>query len=185
MQGLNVGMLCLETHTEGVCCACSWQLRIQAMQTARRAYLKALHLAPQQGSLWGDLAATFYHEAQLRRAHPQLNPSKAKPLRAAAEKLMRGVATACLHHFHSKDKLLYESFDKLSFSSSCSQSTVGNSCLRRIKATSLQCLTYKHDMPWLHGHSIFAPAGERSKAVMRKCGACLDQTMGMQHEQQA
>ncbi|KAL0025266.1 hypothetical protein WJX77_012112 [Trebouxia sp. C0004] len=68
----------------------SWQLRIQAMQTARRAYLKALHLAPQQGSLWGDLAATFYHEAQLRRVHPQLDPSKAKPLREAAEKFMRG-----------------------------------------------------------------------------------------------
>lgn len=89
---------CLDTHSEGVCCACSWQLRIQAMQTARRAYLKALHLAPKQGMLWGDLAATFYHEAQLRRAHPQLNPSKVKPLRAAAEKLMRGITIACPHH---------------------------------------------------------------------------------------
>ena len=52
--------------------------------------MKALHLAPQQGSSWGDLGATFYHEAQLRRAHPRLDPSQAKPLRAAAEKLMRG-----------------------------------------------------------------------------------------------
>ena len=41
-------------------------MRIDAMHKARRAYQKALHLAPQQGSLWGDLAATFYHEAQLR-----------------------------------------------------------------------------------------------------------------------
>ena len=41
-------------------------MRIDAVHKARRAYQKALHLAPQQGSLWGDLAATFYHEAQLR-----------------------------------------------------------------------------------------------------------------------
>ena len=110
MQRLNVGKLCFDTHSEGVCCACSWQMRIQAMQTARRAYLKALHLAPKQGSLWGDLAATFYHEAQLRRAHPQLDPSMAKPLRAAAEKLMRGITVACSHHsFFPKDKL-YEPF---------------------------------------------------------------------------
>ena len=62
------------------------------MQTGRRAYLKALHLSPEQGSLWGDFGATFYHEAQLRRAHPRLDPSQAPALRAAAEKLLRGIA---------------------------------------------------------------------------------------------
>ena len=158
MLGSSVLSLIL---TEGVCCACSWQLRIQAMQTARRAYVKALHLAPQQGSLWGDLAATFYHEAQLRRAHPQLDPSKAKLLRAAAEKLMRGVATACLHHFRSKDKLLYESLDlQLSLNSSCSQTPVGGLLVAVGGYTiAVPLLSYKHDLPWLHGRSILAPAG--------------------------
>ena len=68
------------------------------MQTSRKAYLKALHLAPGQGSLWGDLGATVYHEAQLRRAHPRLEPSKAPDLRAAAEKIMRGVHDWHVHH---------------------------------------------------------------------------------------
>ena len=76
--------------------ACSWQLRICAMRTARRAYAKALHLAPGQGSFWGDVSATFYHEAQLRRAHPKLDPKHAHQLRALAESLIRGwLFSAC------------------------------------------------------------------------------------------
>lgn len=68
----------------------SWKMRISAMKGARRAYAKALHLAPGQGSLWGDVSATFYHEAQLRRAHPKLDPNRAHHLRRTAEALMRG-----------------------------------------------------------------------------------------------
>ena len=67
-----------------------WNLRIDAMHKARRAYQKALHLAPDQGSLWGDLGATFYHEAQLRRVHPRLQPEMAQQLRGKAERLLRG-----------------------------------------------------------------------------------------------
>lgn len=61
------------------------------MMTARRAFAKALHLAPRQGSSWGDVSATFYHEAQLRRAHPRLDPNQAHQLRTSAERLMRGL----------------------------------------------------------------------------------------------
>ncbi|KAL3133073.1 hypothetical protein ABBQ38_006975 [Trebouxia sp. C0009 RCD-2024] len=68
----------------------SWELRISAMKASRRAYARALHLAPAQGSLWGDVSATFYHEAQLRRAHPKLDPHQAHHLRASAEALIRG-----------------------------------------------------------------------------------------------
>ena len=60
------------------------------MHKARRAYQKALHLAPDQGSLWGDLGATFYHEAQLRRVHSRLQPELAQQLRGKAERLLRG-----------------------------------------------------------------------------------------------
>lgn len=77
------------------CAACSWQKRISAMKAARRAYAKALHLAPGQGSLWGDVSASLYHEAQLRRAHPKLEPHQAHPLRASAEALMRGQCFPC------------------------------------------------------------------------------------------
>ena len=75
------------------CDARSWETRISAMRAARRAYARALHLAPGQGSLWGDVSATFYHEAQLRRAHPKLNPNQAHSLRKSAETLMRGLCS--------------------------------------------------------------------------------------------
>lgn len=80
----------LQGKSGEVCAVCSWQMRISAMKAARRAYAKALHLAPGQGSLWGDVSATFYHEAQLRRAHPKLDPNQAHHLRGTAETLMRG-----------------------------------------------------------------------------------------------
>ncbi|GAB4822771.1 hypothetical protein N2152v2_009817 [Parachlorella kessleri] len=48
----------------------AWGRRIRAVQLARRAYCKALRLDPPQGAAWSDLAATYYHESQLRRAHP-------------------------------------------------------------------------------------------------------------------
>lgn len=60
------------------------------MTAARRAYSKALHLRPGLGSAWGDLAAGFYHEAQLRRAATQFEPHQAQALRAAAERLIKG-----------------------------------------------------------------------------------------------
>lgn len=86
----------LQGSSGEVCAVRSWQMRISAMKAARRAYAKALHLAPGQGSLWGDVSATFYHEAQLRRAHPKLDPNQAHYLRGTAETLMRG------RSFHSQ-----------------------------------------------------------------------------------
>lgn len=45
------------------------------------------------GGAWGDAAAGFYHEAQLRRASAQLQPGRAQALRASAERLIRGAIT--------------------------------------------------------------------------------------------
>ena len=42
------------------------------------------------GGAWGDAAAGFYHEAQLRRASAQFQPGQAQALRATAERLIRG-----------------------------------------------------------------------------------------------
>ncbi|KAK9814136.1 hypothetical protein WJX72_001132 [[Myrmecia] bisecta] len=67
-----------------------WQMRLGAMQSARRAYAKALHLAPSTAELWGDAGATFYHEAQLRRAHASLHAQNAPALRSAGKRLIRG-----------------------------------------------------------------------------------------------
>ncbi len=62
------------------------------MQAARRAYAKALHVAPQRGTHWGDLAAALQLEAQLRRAHSRMAPNLAPALRALAERMLRGVS---------------------------------------------------------------------------------------------
>ena len=67
-----------------------WQRKIGAMQAARRAHAKALHVAPQRGAHWGDLAAALQLEAQLRRAHSRMAPDLAPALRALAERMLRG-----------------------------------------------------------------------------------------------
>lgn len=87
-------------------CTHRWQRRITAMSTARRAFLKALHLGPASAAAWGDVAATFYHEAQLRRSHPSFQPQKGDQLRSTAQRLLTGrvlrlwgcwLPGACLH----------------------------------------------------------------------------------------
>ena len=69
------------------------------MRGARQAYAKALHLCPDQGSLWGDAAAPFYLESQLRRAvsvcsqsvSQSAEPGEQPPaLHYLAERLIRG-----------------------------------------------------------------------------------------------
>lgn len=69
-----------------------WQARIAEMRGARQAYAKALHLRPDQGSLWGDAAAPFYLESQLRRAVAHSAEPREHPLslRSSAERLIRG-----------------------------------------------------------------------------------------------
>lgn len=64
------------------------------MRGARRAYAKALHLRPDQGSLWGDAGASFYLESQLRRGLAQSAKQEEQPaaLRSSAERLIRGAA---------------------------------------------------------------------------------------------
>lgn len=47
------------------------------------------------GAAWGDLAAGFYHEAQLRRASQQFGPQQAEALRGSAERLIRGAVGVC------------------------------------------------------------------------------------------
>ena len=69
-----------------------WEARVSEMRAARRAYAKALHLRPDQGSAWGDAAAAFYLESQLRRATAQsaVDAEHLRVLRSTAERLTRG-----------------------------------------------------------------------------------------------
>ncbi|BDA47118.1 probable tetratricopeptide repeat protein 37 [Coccomyxa sp. Obi] len=67
-----------------------WQRQIDAMRAARRAYAKALHVVPQRGTHWGDLAAALQLEAQLRRSHSRMAPDLAPALRTLAERMLRG-----------------------------------------------------------------------------------------------
>jgi hypothetical protein len=63
------------------------------VQAARRAYSRALHIAPSRGAHWGDVATAAYLESQLRRAHARCAPDLAPGLRARAERLLRGEQT--------------------------------------------------------------------------------------------
>ena len=60
------------------------------MLAARRAYAKALHLAPHMGLHWGDAAATFSQQAGLLRAHPALGSAANPQLLGQAERLLKG-----------------------------------------------------------------------------------------------
>ena len=78
-EGDGLSKWSYQSHLNTIHCLIDrWNLRIDAMHKARRAYQKALHLSPDQGSLWGDLGATFYHEAQrLLRGGVRLEGSSA------------------------------------------------------------------------------------------------------------
>ncbi len=75
--------------------ACRWQLRIESVREARRAYARSLHLQPTSAGAWGDVGASFYLESQLRRAHPVLAVTDASGLRAASERAVRGATRPC------------------------------------------------------------------------------------------
>ena len=60
------------------------------MLAARRAYAKALHLAPHVGLHWGDAAALFSQQAELLRAHPALGSAANPQLLGQAERLLKG-----------------------------------------------------------------------------------------------
>jgi len=69
----------------------SWRGRMDCVCRARRIYAKALHLSPWTPNAWLDTASTFYHEQQLRRAHPSLNAAAtSRNFSEAAEILLRG-----------------------------------------------------------------------------------------------
>ena len=54
-------------------------------------YARALHMNPGQSSAWGDVASTFYIEAQLRRAHVRLRPEDADALCRESVTCVKGV----------------------------------------------------------------------------------------------
>ncbi|GBF94747.1 hypothetical protein Rsub_07630 [Raphidocelis subcapitata] len=72
--------------------------RLVAMRAARRAYLRAVHLEPSSGLLWGDLAGSCHQEATLLNLQPQTEGSSGQGAAAAAaaaaaaraERLARG-----------------------------------------------------------------------------------------------
>lgn len=71
----------------------AWAGRVRAVVSARRAYARALHLCPSAGGAWQDVASTFYHEQQLRRAHAAFAAAGGPPadrLTRGTERLLRG-----------------------------------------------------------------------------------------------
>lgn len=89
-----------------------WQLRIASVQQARRVYARALHMNPGRSSAWGDVASTFYIEAQLRRAHSRLCPEDADALCGASVTCVKGVLR------HLVGLCVPDAFGKISPSSS-------------------------------------------------------------------
>eukprot|EP00798_Chlamydomonas_sp_ICE-L_P028094 gene28094-31202_t len=45
--------------------------RVEAVRRSRKAYCKALHLSPNQGLVWGDLATTLQQEASIATSYPE------------------------------------------------------------------------------------------------------------------
>ncbi|KAI8473996.1 MAG: hypothetical protein J3K34DRAFT_518511 [Monoraphidium minutum] len=68
--------------------------RLVAMRAARRAYLRAVHLEPSSGPLWGDLAGSCHQEAGLLRLQAAAPPAGGGGAAAAAARAAAGAAAA-------------------------------------------------------------------------------------------
>lgn len=79
-----------DKHTSKASHTCRWQLRIESVRLARRAYSRCLHLCPTTAGAWGDVGASLYLESQLRRGHKSLAVIDAIDLRASAERAIKG-----------------------------------------------------------------------------------------------
>jgi tetratricopeptide (TPR) repeat protein len=71
--------------------------KLVAMRAARRAYLRALHLEPSSGPLWGDLACSCHREARLLRLQASAGAdadldaeARGAAAAARAERLVKG-----------------------------------------------------------------------------------------------
>jgi tetratricopeptide (TPR) repeat protein len=131
----------------------AWRGRVTAVQRARRAYLKALHLRPSSAPAWHDVACAFYHESQLQRAHSAAANAGATAPPAA----LRTAAEACLRGALRLDPSSAELWAALGVT--CTDRTAAEYCLSR----SLQ-LEPRESSAWVALARLYIDAGERSLA---------------------